>query len=146
MVADEWFSLLELTGYLHPTGCQLGCHQLGNWRGWMGIEPTQDASQRPANGFEDRGSSVRQCPAMSAQDEESRLGIRGRSRAFANVQQNGCQLGCQNLCWLGTHGPEPAQRCVLPYPGGSFRVLLYSIAELVVSSRVRPCPPGSGIA
>jgi hypothetical protein len=26
-----------------------------NWRGWMGIEPTQDASQRPANGFEDRG-------------------------------------------------------------------------------------------
>jgi len=46
----------------------------------------------------------------------------------------------------GPHGPEPAQRCVLPYPGGSLRVLLYSIAELVVSSRVLPCPPGSGIA
>jgi hypothetical protein len=29
-----------------------------NWRGWMGIEPTQDALQRPANGFEDRGSAV----------------------------------------------------------------------------------------
>jgi hypothetical protein len=28
------------------------------WRGWMGIEPTQDASQRPANGFEDRVSTV----------------------------------------------------------------------------------------
>jgi len=26
------------------------------------------------------------------------------------------------------------------------RVLLYSVAELVVSSRVLPCPPGSGIA
>src|SRR2546426_977345 len=46
----------------------------------------------------------------------------------------------------GPHGPEPAQRCVLPYPGGSLRVLLYSIAELVVSSRVLPCPPASGIA
>ena len=46
----------------------------------------------------------------------------------------------------GPHGPEPAQRCVLPYPNGSLRVLLYSIAELVESSRVLPCPPGSGIA
>jgi hypothetical protein len=26
------------------------------------------------------------------------------------------------------------------------RVLLYLIAKLVVSSRVLPCPPGSGIA
>jgi hypothetical protein len=25
------------------------------WRGWMRIELTRDASQRPANGFEDRG-------------------------------------------------------------------------------------------
>ena len=47
------------------------------------------------------------------------------------------------LMWFAC--PEPAQRCVLPYPGGSLRVLLYSIAELVVSSRVVPCPPGSGI-
>src|SRR5260370_40585872 len=30
----------------------------------------------------------------------------------------------------GPHGPDPAQRCVLPYPGGSLRVLLYSIAGL----------------
>jgi hypothetical protein len=39
-----------------------------------------------------------------------------------------------------THGPEPAQRRVLPYPGGSLRVLLHSIAELVVSSRVLLVP------
>jgi len=39
----------------------------------------------------------------------------------------------------GPHGPEPAQQCVLLYPGGSFRVLLYSIAEIVVSSRVLQC-------
>jgi hypothetical protein len=37
------------------------------WRGWMGIEPTQDASQRPANGFEDRGSGVHQRPYKAAQ-------------------------------------------------------------------------------
>src|SRR6202022_5166930 len=36
-------------------GCHFGCLKCQNWRGWMGIAPTQDASQRPANGFEDRG-------------------------------------------------------------------------------------------
>src|SRR6266704_2496021 len=28
-------------------GCHLGCHDREKWRGWMGIEPTQDASTAP---------------------------------------------------------------------------------------------------
>src|SRR2546430_1485375 len=39
-------------------GCHLGCHFARSWRGWMGIEPTQDASTAPADGFEDRGSDL----------------------------------------------------------------------------------------
>jgi len=47
---------------VHWCGCHLGCHSARIWRGWMGIEPTQDASQRPANGFEDRGPAIRRRP------------------------------------------------------------------------------------
>jgi hypothetical protein len=54
----------------------LGCHYCEKWRGWMGIEPTQDASAAPANGFEDRVSDVRHCPAKFAQDEKSTGWIR----------------------------------------------------------------------
>jgi hypothetical protein len=36
----------------------------------------------------------------------------------------------------GPHGPEPARRCVLLYPGGSFCVLPYSKRGLFVSARV----------
>ena len=32
-------------------GCQLGCHSGQGWRGWMGIEPTQDASTAPRKRF-----------------------------------------------------------------------------------------------
>ncbi len=32
-------------------GCQLGCLHDGAWRGWMGIEPTQDASAAPRKRF-----------------------------------------------------------------------------------------------
>jgi hypothetical protein len=47
-------------------GCHLGCHNARNWRGWMRIELTRDASQRPANGFEDRVSNVCGRPPTSA--------------------------------------------------------------------------------
>jgi hypothetical protein len=43
----------------------------------------------------------------------------------------------------GASRSRPAQPCFLPYPGGSLRVLLYSIAELVVSSPVLSSPPVS---
>jgi len=46
----------------------------------------------------------------------------------------------------GPHGPEPAYWRVLPYPGVSPSVLLYSIGEFVVSSRVLLRPPGSANA
>ncbi len=32
-------------------GCHLGCQDGENWRGWMGIEPTQDASAVPRKRF-----------------------------------------------------------------------------------------------
>jgi hypothetical protein len=32
-------------------GCHVGCHGTGIWRGWMGIEPTQDASAAPRKRF-----------------------------------------------------------------------------------------------
>src|SRR5205807_934435 len=32
-------------------GCHLGYHDWQNWRGWMGIEPTQDASTAPRKRF-----------------------------------------------------------------------------------------------
>ena len=46
------------------------------WRGWMGIEPTQDASTAPANGFEDRVFDIRQRPLTSAKDEPPLAWIR----------------------------------------------------------------------
>src|SRR5438477_12961121 len=32
-------------------GCHLGCHDAQIWRGWMGIEPTQDGSAAPRKQF-----------------------------------------------------------------------------------------------
>ena len=32
-------------------GCHIGCHDPRNWRGWMGIEPTQGASAAPRKRF-----------------------------------------------------------------------------------------------
>src|ERR1700688_1586491 len=44
--------------------------------GMYGNRTHPGRQQRPAHGLEDRGSGVRQCPAMSAEDEESRAWIR----------------------------------------------------------------------
>jgi hypothetical protein len=71
-----------------------------------GIEPTQDASQRSANGFEDRVSN---CPRASGN-------VRARSKVASQdpltfvdgctVRQNGCQRGCQDLCLVWSAIPN----------------------------------------
>ncbi len=58
------------------------------------------------DGFEDRVSDIRCRPPTSAPDRNRAPGFRRRSLTVANVRQNGCQLGCQNLCFRPTHGPE----------------------------------------
>jgi hypothetical protein len=67
-----WKSVVVLAVTLAVTAAKTG----RSWRGWMRIELTRDASLRPANAFEDRVSTVRQRPAVSAQDEKSLVGIR----------------------------------------------------------------------
>jgi len=74
--------------------------------GWES-NPPRTPQQCPADGFEDRVSDSRQCPAMSTQDQGVRSWDPLPPLTVANVRQNGCQLGCLDLCRLQTHGPEP---------------------------------------
>jgi hypothetical protein len=64
----------------------------------MGIEPTQDASQRPANGFEDRGTSVRGCSSTSPQVRLLGAAVHDRPPSSAVMRGHGCHLGCQDRC------------------------------------------------
>jgi hypothetical protein len=100
--------------------------------GWES-NPPRTPQQRPADGFEDRGSDVRHCPAMSTQDENSEAGIRWRSLVVAQVRQNGCQVGCHNLCCTATHGPEPCRCRVLRCPTDSHVVLANTKSTWLVS-------------
>ena len=61
----------------------------------MGIEPTQDASQRPANGFEDRALNIRgrSQPAVQAQKLFSRVHL--GPRLAVDNRDVGCHLGCR---------------------------------------------------
>ena len=65
----------------------------------MGIEPTQDASQRPANGFEDRGARVRRLLSAFASVRSLVSGVRDCPPLSALVHRLGCQLGCQRTSW-----------------------------------------------
>jgi len=98
--------------------------------GWES-NPPRTPQQRPANGFEDRGSVIRQRPATSAQAEESRARIHSRSLTVARVRQVGCQFGCH-----GTSASSDVRS--RPCPG-----------RVPVSRRFlqcRPVPVSSGVA
>jgi hypothetical protein len=74
----------------------------------MGIEPTQDASAAPANGFEDRGPGVRDRPFES---DGSRLALAGsdvRSEPTTRIRNTGgCRLRDQSVA-----GNKPGCRYV----------------------------------
>jgi hypothetical protein len=73
--------------------------------GWES-NPPGTPQQRPADGFEDRVSDVRQRPRTSVQDQYSKVGVRRRSLMLVDVRENGCHVGCQD-CLPVTRGPEP---------------------------------------
>src|SRR5712691_716528 len=75
---------------------------------------------------------------MSAQDEEATARIRRRSLTVANVRQNGCQLGCQDLCLLRTHRFRTA---VVSCPPVSRRLLQRPPVLDSPLRRVLACPP-----
>src|SRR5438132_3313765 len=111
--------------------------------GWES-NPPRTPQQRPANSFEDRVSDIRCRPPTSAPDRNRAPGFRRRSLTVANVRQNGCQLGCQNLCFRPTHGPEPCRWRLLEYPVGSAGVRLNSNSGALVSFRVLLDPLSAG--
>jgi len=61
----------------------------------MRIELTRDASQRPANAFEDRGSCVHDRPSRSASVRSPARTFHDHPPASAVVRHVGCHLGCQ---------------------------------------------------
>jgi hypothetical protein len=79
-----------------------GCHRHERWRGWMGTEPTQDASQRPANGFEGRVGSVRNRPPTSAPVQSRGATDRDRPHSSAVIRPLGCLFGCRRTHLLNS--------------------------------------------
>src|SRR5712664_1553486 len=92
--------------------------------GWES-NPPRTPQQRPANGFEDRGSCVHCRPSTSITVRFLARTFHGHARSSADVQQVGCQLGCHSnlgrgdlvsrACVKQTGNPadslESAKRC-----------------------------------
>ena len=66
---------------------------------------------------------VQRCPRQMKSQE---LGSADVSLTVADVRKIGCQPGCQDLCLLQTHGPEPSWCRILKCPSGSGATLLNS--------------------
>src|SRR5579864_8434370 len=91
-------------------------HRFGG-DGWES-NPPRTPQQRPADGFEDRGFGVRQCPQPPIRDCNKASAFHVRAPASAQIRDVGGHLGCQDDSFLGTHGPEPSYWRVLACPAG----------------------------
>jgi hypothetical protein len=78
--------------FSYPRAAKLAVIAAKTGGGWMGIEPTQDASHRPANGFEDRAltfADVRGHPLQIESRPPESVAVRPRPAVIRKV---GCRL------------------------------------------------------